>query len=330
MAGLELSIAVGAYDRVLPLKDGSVSIDGVEPVFLHLEPEEIFFRAFREPVFDVCELSLSSSVVKCAEGRWDYVGVPVFPSRAFRHTAIYIRTDRGIGSPADLAGRRVGVPEYQLTANVWVRALLLDEYGVDPARIEWVQGGLEEPGRVEKVGLALRPEIRIEPAPEGATLSAMLAAGALDAIIAPRPPSCFERGEPDIGWLFRDPAGAAAQWYSRRGVFPIMHLLGVRRELAESHPWLPGSLLKAFTRAKQIAVARLADNSAAKVTLPFLEERVAEAKALMGEDYWPYGVQPNRAVLDFFLDHHHGQGLSARRVAVEELFHSSTHEAFRI
>jgi len=330
VAHLPLSIAVGAYDRVLPLTDGSVAIDGVDPVFLHLEPEEIFFRAFRDRVFDVCELSLSSSVVKCAEGTWDYVGVPVFPSRGFRHTAIYIRTDRGIETPRDLAGRRVGIPEYQLTANVWVRALLEDEYGLDPASIRWVQGGQEEPGRVEKVGIALRPDIVIEPAPEGATLSAMLAAGEIDAIIAPRPPSCFERGAPRVGWLFRSPAAEAADWYRKTRIFPIMHLLGIHKTLVELHPWLPGALLKAFTRAKDIAVRRLSDNSAVKVTLPFLEERVTEAKALMGDDYWPYGLEENRHVLDFFLDHHHRQGLSSRRVKPEELFHPSVYTSFRI
>lgn len=331
MTRLTLSVAIGAYDRVLPLTDGSVAIDGVDPVFLHLEPEEIFFRAFHdEPPFDICELSLSSSTVKCAQGNWDYIGVPVFPSRAFRHTAIYIRTDRGIERPQDLLGRRVGIPEYQLTANVWVRALLEDDYGVDAGSIRWIQGGLEESGRIEKVALAPRDDVRIEAVPEGTTLSGLLEAGEIDAVIAPRPPSCFERGAPDVGWLFRDPVAAAERWYRKHRIFPIMHLLGVRRTLVDEHPWLPASLLKAFARAKQIAVARLADNSAAKMTLPFLEERVAQAKALMGEDFWPYGLEPNRRVLDYFLGHHHRQGLSTRQVFPEELFHPSTHASFRI
>jgi 4,5-dihydroxyphthalate decarboxylase len=228
-----------------------------------------------------------------------------------------------------LKGRRIGLPEYQLTACVWARAILADEYGVQPADIIWVRGGIEEPGRPEKIKLTLPPEIRVEDAPEGRSLNAMLEAGEIDGFIGPRAPSCFDRGHPQIARLFPDPA-TAADYYRRTGVFPIMHLLGVRRELADKHPWLPGALLKAFERSKRAALVKLADTSATKVTLPFVEEQLMAARQLMGDDFWPYGFAANRGVLEAFCGHHHVQDLSARRLTPEELFHPSTLEAFAI
>ncbi len=329
MTKLVLSVAVGNYDRMRPLIDGDVQIDGVDPVFMRLSPEEIFFRALRGAEFDVCELSLSSFTVKTARGDNPYVGIPVFPSRAFRHTSIYIRTDRGIAAPADLRGRRIGVPEYQLTANVWARAILQDDHGVMPADISWVRGGLTQPGRVEKVALSLPPDIRIEDAPADTTLSDMLARGEIDGVIAPRAPAGFG-ADPCIGWLFADPIAAGCDYYRRTGIFPIMHLLGLRRTIAEAHPWLPGALYKAFDAAKSIAMEQLADDSASKATLPFVEVQVLRMREMLGHDYWPYGVASSQHVLETFLRHHHGQGLSPRPVAVAELFHPATLETFRI
>jgi 4,5-dihydroxyphthalate decarboxylase len=327
---LELSVAIGNYDRTRPLIDGQVQIDGVDPVFLLLSPEEIFFRAFRHADFDICELSLSSFALRTARGDNPYVGVPVFPSRAFRHTAIVIRTDRGIEQPADLKGRRIGTPEYQLTACVWARALLEDDFGVRPADITWVRGGMEQPGRIEKIDLKLPAGVRLESAPADRTLSAMLAAGEIDGIVSPRLPSCFERGQANVDWLFRDPTQAAADYFRRTGIYPIMHVIGIRRALAERHPWLPATVAKAFAAAKTAALAHLADTSVSKVTLPFVEEQLRAARRLLGEDFWSYGLEPNRKVLDTFLRHHHAQGLSPRRVAVEELFHPSSIEVHRI
>ena len=329
MAKLNLSVAIGDYDRTRPLVDGSARIDGVEPVFMMLDPEEIFFRAFRHAEFDICELSLSSFTVKTARGDNPYVGVPAFLSRAFRHTAIYVRTDR-IREPADLKGRKIGVPEYQLTACVWARAMLEDDFGVKPSDVVWIRGGIEEPGRPEKIAITLPADVRLESAPEGTALSGLLEAGAIDALIAPRAPSCSEPGRAPVGWLFADPTRAATEYFRRTGIFPIMHLLGVRRELADRHPWLPAAALKAFEHAKKIAVTRLADTSATKVTLPFVEEQLKAARELMGRDFWSYGVRANRTVLETFLRHHHRQGLSSRRVAVDELFHPSTLETHKV
>jgi 4,5-dihydroxyphthalate decarboxylase len=329
MSKLQLSIAVRDYDRTRPLSDGLVQVDGVDPIFMALDPEEIFFRAFRRAEFDICELSLSSFTVKTAHGTCPYVGVPAFVSRAFRHTSIYVRTDR-IKKPGDLKGRRVGVPEYQLTANVWARAILEDDHGVKPSDIHWIRGGLEEAGRPEKIAITLPKDVTLEDAPASRTLSGMLEAGEIDAFIGPRVPSCFSRGHPNVGWLFADPVAAAKDYFKRTGIFPIMHIVGVRHDLAEQHPWLPGAVLKAFARAKAIALEKLADTSSTKVTLPFVEERLMEARKLMGEDFWSYGVTANRKTLATFLKHHHAQGLSPRQVTVEELFHPGTLETFKL
>ncbi len=327
---LELSVAIGDYDRTRPLIDGTVPIDGANPIFMVLSPEEIFFRAFRHADFDVCELSLSSFVLRTARGDNPYIAVPVFPSRAFRHTAIVVRTDRGIRVPADLKGRRLGTPEYQLTACVWARGLLHEEFGVSPSEVTWVRGGMEQPGRLEKIDLHLPADVRLESAPPDRTLSDLLEQGDIDGIVGPRLPSCFGSANARVGWLFPDPTAAATEYFRRTGIFPIMHVLGVRRALAERHPWVPATLVKAFQLAKSAGWNQLRDTSATKVMLPFLEEQLLAARRLMGEDFWPYGLEPNRRTLETFLQYHHDQGLSARRVAVDELFHPAALETFKI
>jgi 4,5-dihydroxyphthalate decarboxylase len=330
MPDLNLSVAIGDYDRNRPLIDGDVAIDGVSPVFLRLAPEEIFFRAFRHVEFDICELSLSSYTIKTARGDCPYVGIPAFVSRAFRHTAIFIRSDRGIECPADLRGKRIGVPEYQLTACVWARAILDADYGVKASDIRWVRGGIEQPGRPEKIMVELPEDIGVEAAPSDRSLNAMLEAGEIDGFIGPRSPSCFDNGHPLVRRLFADPISAATDYFRRTRIFPIMHIVGVRRALVEAHGWLPSTVLKAFAQSKSRALAMLNDTSATKVTLPFVEEQLATARDLMGQDFWPYGVEPNRHVLDSFLEHHHRQGLSERRLTVDELFPASTRETARI
>ncbi len=240
-----------------------------------------------------------------------------------------MRTDR-IKKPQDLKGRKVGVPEYQLTANVWARSFLEDDYGVKRTDIHWIRGGIERAGRPEKITISLPPGVRLDNAPEGKTISALLAEGEIDGFIAPRPPTLVEKGHPHIGWLFPDPVAVAKDYFKRTGFFQIMHVLGIRRELAEKHPWLPSAVYKAFEESKRVGLEKLSDTSATKATLPFVEERVKEARDLMGDDYWSYGVAPNRKVLDYFLEQHHREGLSSRRVSVDEMFHPSTYETFSV
>jgi 4,5-dihydroxyphthalate decarboxylase len=321
---------MGDYDRTRPIFDGRVKIDGVVPVCMLLSPEEMFFRAFRHEDFDVSELSISSYCVSVAKGDPHYVAVPVFLSRAFRHTSIYIRTDRGIEKPEDLRDKRIGIAEYQLSANVWVRGVLEQDFGVKPSDITWVRGGMNTPGRPEKIRLDLPADVTIEQAAPDATLDGMLADGEIDGFIGPRWPRCFDEGHPDVGRLFADSISAASEHYQRTGIFPIMHVLGVRRTLADRHAWLPAALMKAFTEARDLAQAALNDTSATKVTMPFVEDNLNIVKRLMGEDYWSYGVAGNEKTLDAFCEMHHHQGLSPRRLTVEELFHPSTYEAYSL
>lgn len=329
MAKLNLSVAMGDYDRTRALLDGTVQIDGVDPVYMTLSPEEIFFRAFRNVEFDISELSLSSYLVKASKGESPYVAIPVFLSRAFRHTSIYVRKDR-IKRPEDLKGCRIGIPEYQLTAIVWARSILQNDYGVAPEDVTWVRGGIDEPGRPEKIKLQLPPGVKMESAPDDRTISDMLDTGEIDGFIAPRPPGGAAARNPNVGWLFDDPTAAAKEYYARTGVFPIMHVVGVRKELAAEHPWLPGAVMKAFEQSKKAALDKLADTSATKVTLPFVEEQLKAARDLMGPDYWSYGVESARKTLETFVQAHHAQGLSQRLMSVEELFHPATYESYKI
>ncbi|WP_210257481.1 ABC transporter substrate-binding protein [Chelativorans sp. ZYF759] len=330
MSKLVLSLAMGDYDRTRPLVDGRVAIDGVDPVPMLLSPEEMFFRAFRHQAFDISELSLSSYSISVARGDPHYIAIPVFLSRAFRHTSIYVRTDKGIETPADLRGRRIGIAEYQLSANVWFRGILEDEYGVKPSEIEWVRGGMDTPGRPEKIAVTLPSDIRVTQAPDGATLNEMLAAGEIDGFVGPRAPRCFGEGHPQVDRLFADTVAEAEAYYRKTRIFPIMHVLGVRRSLAEQHGWLPGALLKAFSQSKAAAEAALSDTSATKVTMPFVEDNLARARRLMGPDIWSYGLSGNEHVLETFLRYHHAQGLSPRKVEVAELFHPATLEAYSL
>jgi 4,5-dihydroxyphthalate decarboxylase len=330
MSKLQLSVAMGDYDRSRALFDGRVQIDGVDPVYMLLNPEEMFFRSMRSMDFDITELSFSSYLVKHSRGECPYIAVPVFLSRAFRHTSIYVRKDR-IKKPEDLKGKRVGLPEYQLTANVWARGILEDDFGVRPSDITWVRGGIDTPGRPEKIELQLPSDVRVESAADGTTISELLDRGEIDGFIAPRPPSRnMLLKNPNVGWLFDDPTATAKDYYRRTGVFPIMHVAAIRKELAAQHPWLPVAVLKAFTQAKAVALDLLGDTSATKVTLPFVEEQLKAARETMGEDYWSYGVAPARKTLEAFVRHHHSQGLSARLVPVEELFHPATYETYSI
>jgi len=329
MNKLRLSVAMGDYDRTRALLDGRVQIDGVDPVYMTLYPEEMFFRAMRSQDFDICELSFSSYMVKTAQNTCPYVAIPVFLSRAFRHTSIYVRKDR-VHKPEDLKGRRIGLPEYQLSAHVWARAILQDDHGVHPEDVTWLRGGIETPGRPEKIALKLPAGVRLENAPEGTTISELLDRGEIDGFMAPRPPSAQALSNPAVGWLFDDPTAAAKDYFKRTGIFPIMHVVGVRKTLCDAHPWLPMAVFKAFNQAKGAALEALSDTSATKVTLPFVEEQLKAARETMGQDFWSYGVAANRATLDAFLRHHHAQGLSQKRMQIEEIFHPATYETYAI
>ncbi|MCW5770462.1 MAG: ABC transporter substrate-binding protein [Rhodospirillaceae bacterium] len=320
MADLDISIATGDYDRVRAIKEGRVRIEGCTARYLTPPLEELFIRALVAAEFDACEVSLSSYLIARSRGKTAYRALPIFLSRVFRHSAFYIRTDRGIRTPEDLKGKTVGVPEYQMTAALWARGLLEDEYGVPPSAIDWRNGGLEQTGRVEKLKLDLPESIRLTPIGPEDTLSAMLADGRLDALVTPRAPSCFARGAANVARLFPDYRSAERDYFRKTGLFPIMHVLAVREALLEAHPWLASSLFFAFKEAKNMAVHALEEMGVSMVTVPWLASELADLRALMGEDFWPYGIEKNRKALDAALRYSWSQGLSARKLPIEEAF----------
>jgi len=327
---VRLTVACGDYDRVAAIKDGRVEVEGCEVVFLPMEPEEVFFRAFRYQEFDACELSFSSFMIVTSRGASPFVGIPAFVSRVFRHSGFYVRTDRGIEEPADLRGKTIGVPEYQMTAPVWMRGILEDEYGVKPIDIHWRSGGQEEPGRDERTPLTLTNGVDLQPIPEDRTLVEMFEAGELDALMTARAPSSFMRGAPGVARLFPDYRRVERAYYEKTRMFPIMHLMGVRKELAERYPWLPGSLYKALLEAKNLALDAVREIAALNVTLPWVEAEALETRALMGADYWRYGVAECAHEIEALARYSYGQGLSERRLTAEDLFAPSTFEISKI
>ena len=331
MADLKLNLVLGNHTgRFKALFDGRVKPDGIELAPSTMDIDQLFWRIPNKDDVDVCELSLTGYMWGIQHGK-AWTAIPVFPGWVFScHTETLVNRDAGIDRPEDLKGKRIGVPEYQLTANVWARAILEEDHGVTPSDVIWVRGGIEDADRPEKITLNLPKDVRLEDAPGGKTISALLDEGAIDGFIAPRPPGGAAAHNPNVGWLYSDPVAAAKDYFARTRIFPIMHLVGIRRALVEQHPWLPAAVLKGFEQAKAKALELLFDTSATKVTMPFVEERLKEARALMGDDFWSYGLEPNRKTLETFLRHHHKQGLSSRLVTPDELFHPSTHETFKI
>jgi 4,5-dihydroxyphthalate decarboxylase len=327
---LQLSLAVCDYDRTRAIFDGRAAVEGCDITAVPLEPEESFHRAFKFNEFDVSEISMSSYIMTTARGEAHYVAIPAFVSRLFRHSGIYVRTDRGIATPQDLKGRTVGVPEYQMTANVWIRGILEDEYGVRPSDIKWRRGGLEEAGREERTRMKLAPDIDYGAVPHDRTLADMLAKGEIDALFSARAPSCFLRGAPNVGRLFPDYPAVELAYFRKTRIFPIMHAIGIRRSLVERHPWLAVSVYKAFLKAKALATHELGQIGHLAVTLPWSVAEYDRVRAAMGEDYWPYGVAENRHVLETLMGYSFAQGLSPRKLALDEMFAPATADLSKI
>jgi len=324
---LRLSLACWDYDRTRALMDGRVRPDGIDLVYQPLEVEETFFRQARFREFAVSEMSLSSYCLSKSNGD-PFVAIPVFPSRMFRHGNVWVNERSGIREPSDLRGKRFGCPEYQLTANVWIRGILDDEFGVAPESVTYVTGGEEEPGRPEKLALNLPSGIRVEPIGPEQTLSAMLAAGEIDAFHGPRTPSTANA--PGVRRLFPDYVAAEKAYYRKTGIFPIMHVVVIRREVYERDRWIATALFKAFVAAQRYAYDDYRQTAALKSMLPWSAAEAETTRALMGEEWWPYGVARNLDVLETFTRCHHRQGLSPKPLAVADLFAPETLEAFKI
>jgi len=313
-----LSLACGPYDRTLPILDGRVRIEGVELTPLMLSAEETFFRMVTHREFDVSEMSFSSYLLTRERGA-PFVAIPVFPSKSFRHSGIYVRADAGIERPEDLVGRAIGIPEYQVTAAVWIRGILADYHGVPVDSVRYRTGGLYRPGRTEKIPIS-PPGIDLAPLAWNDTVGEALVSGEVDVVYSPRPPREFLDGDPRVRRLFPDAKQAEIDYYRASGIFPIMHTIVIRREVYERDRWLAQSLVKAFTKAKDLAIAELGYPGALAVSLPFGAHEVEETVALMGEDYWAYGLEPNRGALETLVRYEHEQGLIATRPQIEELF----------
>jgi 4,5-dihydroxyphthalate decarboxylase len=326
---LELTLAINDYDHVRDLASGRVAVEGVDLRCLILSVEEIFFRftAYRE--WDVSELSFAKYASLVASGDRSLTAIPVFPSRVFRHSAFYVRDDGSVGDPTQLAGRRVGVPEWVMTAGIWARGLLQHEYGVELRSVDWYQGGLNEPGREELVAPTLPEGVSLTTVADR-TLEEMLLAGDIDAILAPRPPRGIADPEKGIVRLVRDYRRAEADYFRASGVFPIMHVVALRSELHERHPWVAMNLMTGFEEAKRRSLDRFDDASASRFPLPWSWDAAARSRELLGADPWPYGLEPNRTTLTAFLRYAFEQGVCARELEPEELFPETVARVHRV
>ena len=328
MSKLRLSLGCWNYDRTRSLLEGRIQPDGIDLNYLSMPVEETFFRMLRNREFDVAEMSLSSYTVSLFKDS-PFIAIPVFPSRFFRHSCIYVNVNSGIREPKDLIGKRIGNPEYQMTAPVWIRGVLQDEYGVPVNSVTYYTGGEEEPNRSEKLKLDLPPDIRVERIGPDQTLSAMLASGEIDALYTARMPSSFH-GSKTVKRLFEDFVPVEQDYFRRTRIFPIMHTVVIRREVYEQNRWVAQSLYKAFCQAQQETYQDLYETAALKAMLPWLTAHVEEARREMGSDFWPYGFDKNQATLSTFLRYSYEQGLSKRLLTPAELFAPETLESFKI
>lgn len=331
MSKLRLSLGCWNYDRTRGLLEGRIQPDGIDLNYLNMPVEETFFRMLRYQEFDCAEMSLSSYAVSLFKDKKHFIAIPIFPSRFFRHSCIYVNTKAGIKEPKDLIGKKVGNPEYQMTAPVWIRGILQDEYGVPVDTQTYCTGGEEEPNRSEKLKLELPPNIKVQPIGPNDTLAAMLRDGAIDAFYTARMPSSYKAGGlGDVRRLFEQYMEIEQAYYRKTRIFPIMHTVVIKRSVYEQHPWVAMSLYKAFVEAQRENYADLYVTAALKASLPWLTKHVEDARALMGDDFWPYGFAPNRETLATFLRYHHEQGLSKRLLTPEELFAPETMESYVI
>jgi 4,5-dihydroxyphthalate decarboxylase len=280
--------------------------------------------------FDVAEMSTGSFLMSRDKGAPGLVGIPVFPSKTFRHSCIYINTDSGIKKPADMAGKRVGVPEYQITMATWARGILQHEYGVTPEKMKWFTGGEEHPGRQDKVKHSLPPNIDLQPIAPDKTLSGMLQRGEIDAMISAHMPSPFVRRHPKVQRLIPNFREVEQEYFKRTKIFPIMHTIVIREEVYEKHPWIAQSLFKAFEESKRLCQEAMYEFSALKYMLAWSIDEMEKEREILGPDAWAYGLEANRHILETLVQYTYEQGLISKRVDIDSLFAKSTLEEFKI
>jgi 4,5-dihydroxyphthalate decarboxylase len=326
---LRLSLGCWNYDRTRSLMDGRIQPDGIDLNYLNMPVEETFFRMLRNREFDVAEMSLSSYTVSLFRDS-PFIAIPIFPSRFFRHSCIYVNANSGIKTAKDLIGKKIGNPEYQMTAPVWIRGVLSDEYGVPVDSVTYYTGGEEEPNRDEKLKLDLPSNIKVQSIGPTQTLAQMLATGEIDALYTARMPSTFHSSGGKVKRLFEDFVPVEQEYYTRTGIFPIMHTLVIRRDVYEKDRWVAQSLYKAFAEAQQETYKDLYETAALKTMLPFLTAHVEETRRVMGDDFWAYGYEKNEKTLETFLRYHFEQGLSKKLLTPKDLFAPETLESFKI
>ncbi len=329
MSKLPLTLAISHYDHVTELVTGRVPVEGVELTALNLQIEEIFFRQFNYRDFDVSEVSMGKYCSLVSQGNSPLVAIPVFPSRVARHSSIYIRRDGPVKKPQDLAGKRIGIPEWAQTASVYSRGFIQHQYGIDLKSIHWIQAGVDQPGRLEKVKLKLPDGIRYESRPDK-SLGGMLISGEIDAALSAHPPLCFDQGHPNVGRLFEDYLDIEMKYVKETGIYPIMHTVAFRREIVEKHPWVAANLFKAFDEARRISVERALACTSSALPLPWGYEFAKRMQAVVGNDLMPYGVEANRTTLDAFLQYAFEQGVCHRRLQPEELFPPQVQKSFKV
>lgn len=328
MGRLPLTLAISDYDHVADLVNGRVVPQGIDLTCLNLQIEETHFRAMAFREFDISELSFGKYASLISQGDQTLSAIPVFPLRMARHSSIYIRRDGPVQKPADLAGRRVGIPEWAQTASVYTRGFLVHQFGLDLAAIEWLQAGVNQPGRAEKVRLKLSAGVKLTPMPEK-SLSDMLVSGDIDAAFTAHPPNCFLQNHPNIRRLFEDFVEVERRYIRETGIFPIMHIIAIRKEVLDRNPWVAMNLFTAFEEAKNRSLER-ALFVGSRYPIPWSYEYAREAQELIGKDFWPYGIDANRTTLNAFLQYAHEQGVCHRHLEPEELFAPQVQKRFRV
>ena len=318
MTHLRMTFACGPYDRTQALRDGTIRPEGIELNYLTLQPAEIFWRMLQYKEFDASEMSLSNYTTLVSEGSAPFIALPAFPSRVFRHGYFFINNTKGIKSPADLKGKRGGVPEYSMTAAVYMRGLMQHEFGVKPSEVEWVQG------RTDRLGRKLPADIRLTQAPAGSELGDLLERGEIDFLITANNPLSFRRGAKTVRRLFSNYAEVEKDYYRRTKIYPIMHAVVIRRNIYERDPWVATSLYKALCQAKDYCYHHLTETGSPKASFAWLQPMIEEEQAIIGRDWYPYGIAQNQPSIEALLQYTHEQGLSERRLKIEDLFAPST------
>jgi 4,5-dihydroxyphthalate decarboxylase len=326
---ISLTCAISDYEHVRDLESGRVRTEGFDLNLVSMPVEEIFYRMIRHREFDLSEMSMGRFAALASRQDCPFVAIPVFPSRMFRHSAIYVRGDCQIRDPKQLKGRRIGIPEWAQTAGIYVRGILSDQFGVAISDIEWFQGGLEQPGRDEEVHFRLPEGVKLTPVKDR-TINDMLSAGDLDALISAHPPLSFKQKNPTARLLFENVGDIERRYWRETGIFPIMHVVVLRRDVYAAHPWVVMNLFKAFTEAKDRSLARAKEKTASRLPIPGLADVIGRICSDFGEDFWPYGIGPNRKTLDAFLGYANQQGVTARRLQVDELFPPEAGSEFKI